>query len=374
MITDETLKEISNSLDITESDFKSLETSYKAIGNYIGNNIGCDVNVFPQGSVNLGTVIKPIAEDGEYDIDLVLVVLDGNLEARELKEKVGKVLKQSDRYSQKVSEGKRCWKIEYSEELNYHVDILPVIKSEDYENSKILKMTNKVGDVYEYLPTNPEKYAEWFFDKCKRERERLEKDYSLKNKVDINDVPAWAKKTKLQIAVQLLKRYRDICFIDNQEIKPISIILTTLLAEMYTGEESLLELITKFTNDYMQYIKKDENENFVISNPVNPDENFADKWQIYPERKEAFFDFMLKLQQNLINNKVLCECGRIEAAKEYGRLFGESVVKDAFKNIGLKSRNLRESNQLYMSKNGILTSQKNNNDKVGKHTFYGLSD
>ena len=174
MITDETLKEISNSLDITESDFKSLETSYKAIGNYIGNNIGCDVNVFPQGSVNLGTVIKPIAEDGEYDIDLVLVVLANDLEACELKEKVGKVLKQSDRYSKKVSEGKRCWTIEYSQELNYHVDILPVIKSEDYENSKILKMTNKVGAVYEYLPTNPEKYAEWFFNKCKRERERLE--------------------------------------------------------------------------------------------------------------------------------------------------------------------------------------------------------
>lgn len=374
MITDETLKEISNSLDITESDFKTLETSYKAIGTYIGNNIGCDVNVFPQGSVNLGTVTKPITEDGEYDIDLVAVVLEKDLKANELKKKVGNVLNQSDRYSKKISEGKRCWTIEYSEGLNYHVDILPVIKSEDYSNSKVLKMTNKVGGVYEYLPTNPEKYAEWFFNKCKKERKKLEEEFSLKNKVDIKEVPEWAKKTKLQRAVQLLKRYRDICFLDNSEIKPISIILTTLLAEMYTGEESLLELITKFSNDFMKYISKDENQNYVIANPVNPDENFADKWQIHPERQKAFFDFVINLKQNLIDSKKLLEGDRIEVTREYSKMFGQSIVKDAFKNIGIKSRTLRENNQLYMSANGTITSQKDNNDKIGKHTFYGMSN
>lgn len=374
MITEETLREISNSLDITETDFKTLETSYKAIGTYIGNNIGYDVNVFPQGSVNLGTVIKPIAEDGEYDIDLVLVVLKNDLEAGELKEKVGKVLKQSERYSKKISEGKRCWTIQYSEGLNYHVDILPVIESENYKNSKVLKMTNKVNNFYEYLPTNPEKYAEWFWDKCKNERKKLEEEYSFKNKVDIKDVPEWARKTKLQRAVQLLKRYRDICFLDNPEIKPISIILTTLLAEMYTGDESLIELITKFANDFMKYINKDEKQNFVIANPVNPDENFADKWQIYPERQKAFFDFTVSLKENLIDSKILREGDRIEVAKEYSKIFGESVVKDAFKNIGIETRNLRENNQLYMSENGNITNHKDNNDKIGKHTFYGMSN
>ena len=40
------------------------------------------------------------------------------------------------------------------------------------------------------------------------------------------------------------------------------------------------------------YIKRNSNGDFVISNPVNPEENFADKWPTHPKRKENFFKWL----------------------------------------------------------------------------------
>ena len=55
----------------------------------------------------LGTVIKPISDKDEYDIDLVATIDNKFTSAKELKNIVGDVLKTSDRYSEKVEEGNK---------------------------------------------------------------------------------------------------------------------------------------------------------------------------------------------------------------------------------------------------------------------------
>lgn len=370
---DKMLRKIAKEIEISKTEYEKAVKSYNAVGTFIDNNIPqYDIKVVPQGSFRLGTVIKPITDKDEYDIDLVAIIDHKFLNAKELKNIVGDALKSSDRYSEKLVEGKRCWTIEYSESSKYHMDILPTMMSDTYSTNKELTMTHKEDEKsdYEFRQTNPEAYYDWFVERMEEERKRLKEEYAVRNKLEIVDVPDYEIKTTLQVAIQIIKRYRDIKFKETPDIKPISIILTTLIAKVYTGKESVYELIEKFSKEYMRHIEKDENGNIIIKNPVNENENFADKWQKHPERRKAFFKFMTELEQDLVKNKILLEGNIREKADWYKKLFGENIVKKVYENIANETRSKREKANIYLKDNGNITSQKTNIN-VRNHNFYG---
>ena len=370
---DKMLRKIAKEIEISKTEYEKAVKSYNAVGTFIDNNIPqYDIKVVPQGSFRLGTVIKPITDKDEYDIDLVAIIDHKFLNAKELKNIVGHALKTSDRYSEKLVEGKRCWTIEYSESSKYHMDILPTMMSDTYSTNKELTMTHKEDEKsdYEFRQTNPEAYYDWFVERMEEERKRLKEEYAIRNKLEIVDVPEYEIKTTLQVAIQILKRYRDIKFKETPDIKPISIILTTLMAKVYTGKENVYELIEKFSKEYMMHIEKDKNGNIIIKNPVNENENFADKWPKYPERREAFFKFMTELEQDLVTNKILLEGNIREQADFYKKLFGENMVNRVYENIANETRSEREKANIYIKENGNITSQKTNIN-VRNHNFYG---
>ena len=370
---DKMLRKIAKEIEISKTEYEKAVKSYNAVGTFIDNNIPqYDIKIVPQGSFRLGTVTKPITDEDEYDIDLVAIIDHKFLNAKELKNIVGDALKSSDRYSEKLVEGKRCWTIEYSESSKYHMDILPTMMSDTYSTNKELTMTHKEDEKsdYEFRQTNPEAYYDWFLERMEEERKRLKEEYAVRNKLEIVDVPEYEIKTTLQVAIQILKRYRDIKFKETPDIKPISIILTTLMAKVYTGKESVYELIEKFSKEYMMHIQKDENGNIIIRNPVNENENFADKWPKYPERREAFFKFMTELEKDLVTNKILLEGNIREQADLYKKLFGENMVNRAYENIANETRSEREQANIYLKENGNITSKKTNIN-VRNHNFYG---
>lgn len=375
------LRMLAKELDISEEKYDKAVISYEAVGNYLNNNIeDSDIRIFSQGSFKLGTVIKPLNDEDDYDIDLVCLVGKNYNNPKDLKNEIGNVLKNSDRYCVMLEknedgsykEGKRCWTINYSDDAQYHMDILPAIASSRYNTNKKLLITNKdeVTGNYEFTSTNPEEYYSWFKGRMQEEQRKLLLEYAQAKKLDIETVPEYKVKTTLQVAIQILKRYRDIMFQETPDDKPISIILTTILASMYNGEGSVYELIKRFTEEFHLYIQKDKEGHFIIKNPVNPEENFADKWIIYPEREKAFFSFMQKLKQDIIDNKLLITGQLFEQAKTYKSLFGEKVVERAYSSIGDETRILRESGELYVNSNGKLNSQKDGNQVKG-HNFHG---
>ncbi len=69
------LDEIAQSLDISNSLFEDAEKKYRAVGSWLGEGNSplatFSPEIYPQGSFLLGTVIKPISDKDEYDIDLV---------------------------------------------------------------------------------------------------------------------------------------------------------------------------------------------------------------------------------------------------------------------------------------------------------------
>lgn len=77
--------------------------------------------------MNLGTLIKPLSEDDDYDLDAVCRVYYDFANPKDLKDLIGDALKKSERYNKLLTdEGKRCWTLKYSDGSHFHMDILPL--------------------------------------------------------------------------------------------------------------------------------------------------------------------------------------------------------------------------------------------------------
>lgn len=267
------LMEIVDLLRITDGQRMLAEKSYNKIGDWLkfedSRLSKYDISVFPQGSIKLGTLIKPI--DGNvYDIDVVCQLSKNidDISAYELKDMIGNRLKQNQEYRYMIKEKKRCWTLIYNKHMNYHIDILPAMVNVDYG----LKATEKKGNKeYIFIDTSPHEYGEWF-------KERMNQ-YTriIYERGEIEVLPQYPHKTSLQMAIMLFKRYRDVMFIKDLENKPISIILTTLSALSYNSEIDLVDAIENILDKCNDFIEVKDGFKF-IPNPVNPKENFADKW------------------------------------------------------------------------------------------------
>ena len=71
------LRKIVAEISITPAMTERTVRSYEAVWKWIGEGIDYDTRISPQGSMNLGTTIKPISDKDDYDIDLVCLLEDG---------------------------------------------------------------------------------------------------------------------------------------------------------------------------------------------------------------------------------------------------------------------------------------------------------
>lgn len=312
---------IAEELDISDTLFERAETSYQALGEYINNHCDCSVSVYTQGSFRLGTVIRPLSDEDEYDLDLVVEVTGTPFtSAKNLKHKVGDILRDSKRYSSKLEEKKRCWRIEYSDEAQFHMDITPAIPISS--NSSSIYVTNKNSDgSYSYTVSNPKGYSEWF-DKRKRLTTGISKN-AIFESASVEPVKTKANKVKLplQRAIQILKRHRDKIFENNPGDKPISIIIMTLSAQAYNGEDGVYNALKRILETMSSFIRY-ENGRYYIPNPSNPQENFADKWNSEPSKANAFFYWLKKAKNDITEVAPVI----IDDYSDLEELLGETVV------------------------------------------------
>ncbi|MBL4808283.1 MAG: hypothetical protein JKY31_13525, partial [Rhodobacteraceae bacterium] len=137
-----------------------------------------------------------------------------------------------------------------------------------------------------WLISNPEGYAKWFENRMRSSGTQV-----VLNKAQVDNVPLFNMKTPLQRVIQILKRHRDQMFENNDESKPISIIISTLAARSYEGELDLKAALEGILNRMDRYISSRTPR---VANPVNPGEDFADRWAM-PQYAN------LELEQNFRN-------------------------------------------------------------------------
>jgi Adenylyl/Guanylyl and SMODS C-terminal sensor domain/Second Messenger Oligonucleotide or Dinucleotide Synthetase domain len=305
------LKKLAGAIDITDAQYDVAEKRYKSVSEWLGEYPSdlekYNPDIYTQGSFRIGTMVRPISGVDQFDIDLVceLQFTKEYITQDDLKRLVGNRLIQNETYKKMLISKKRCWQLEYAESTRFHMDILPAIPAHDrrillesaglkYGENAILVPDKELKD---WVHSNPKGFAEWF--KSRMERAFMEKRAMLAEaaRVDIEEVPEYSVKTPLQRVVQLFKRHRDMMFGDDpRELKPISCILTTLAGKHYQNEGNLLEAMESIITG----IKEDaELKDGIVKNPVDIYENFADKWKTEPQKGEAFFQWLERIQSDL---------------------------------------------------------------------------
>lgn len=363
------LDKIVDELSITRTMQEKAISGYNAVGNWLGDDLKRKIHIYPQGSMALGTIIRPISDKDEYDIDLVCLIKDGSqLKAKEIKQLVGSSLKNNGRYKPMLDkEGKRCWTLNYDE---FHMDILPSVPFDTKANRIRITHTEDYN-IYSDKYSNPLEYRKWFLQQMKKGK--ILERFDIKAQAEIDDVPTYNQTGNLQKIIQLLKRHRDIMF-DGIDYKPISVIITTLAAKSYKGTLNLydeLQNILLHMGDFIEII----NGQFMIRNPVEPNENFADKWNSDKNRARNFFKWLEQAKSDFVST-LNSESGLDNILDFGGKILGEAPVGRAIKAYAADYRRARDSGMLNVKKDiGLIIGATNASvSKVNAHTFYGVKD
>ena len=367
----ELLRTSIESLDISDEEYRLAVSRYEEVGQFLADYWGDSAvggEVYPQGSMRLGTVTRNIHRDDEIDIDLVARrdLQKTSITQAALKADTGHgldlFLKSGPEGLLSNEEGKRCWTLLYP---GFHLDVLPALPDEEDGATGILITDTGIRP---WLPSNPIGYADWFHAVMRTEW--LEKRAVLaKEGMDVAEVPEWAVKTTLQRTVQALKRHRDIYFADHLAERPASVLITTLAARAYRGRGSLYEVLLDVTST-MPTLVEQESGVYIVSNPVQPKENFADRWKDNPHCARRFFEWAEQAQLDFAG--IGSERGVDSVLRKMAGVLGERAAERAGRTAGTSLFEARRSGRLAMAAGtgALVTGSRH---AVRPHTFHGDS-
>jgi len=333
-------------IDINEELFKKAVNEYRAMSNWIDKETpSYSVHIYPQGSFALGTVVKPLTDEDEYDIDLVCEFADDyKLSAKQLKVDILKpLLIKYKKTTTDIIEKRRCWCVEYDHFKGFHMDVIPAYKLPRYIN---ITDKDEEQNTYEYIGSNPKEYINWFRSRMNVRRQKIlsEKCFAhIRSQAEIDDITEFSIKTPLQKAIQILKRHRDIMFSnDYSNCTPISIIITTIIAQVYNNEDNIYDTLSEFFSKARIFINSNIKEGqYHIENPSytgEDKENFADKWNEHPERAEAFFKWLKKASVDLLEEPFKAN-DRIKLSENMNVALGKNTTRRVFSRMAEEEKN-----------------------------------
>lgn len=303
------IQELLENISVPESAYLKAKKRYEDLGKWFERpESECSSHsphIYPQGSFRLGTAIRPVGENGEYDLDLGCRLREGISKGvhsqKFLKELVGRDLekfRKANNIQTPLEPKHRCWCLSYADGLSFHMDIVPSIPEEKTQRGLlkyaminegfIEQLATRVADhagaitddrhpsysqpTANWRISNSEGYAIWFESRMRLAQTLLEKRAAAQ----LDSLPARNWNSPLQQVVQLLKWHRDNMFQKNPDSKPISIIITTLAAHSYNGEADVEIALLNILDQMDKHVRESKPR---VPNPINPlEEDFTEKW------------------------------------------------------------------------------------------------
>jgi hypothetical protein len=320
--------------------------------------------IYPQGSMKIGTTVKPFGRD-EYDLDFVCEFrlpvnkLQSPLQLLKLLETR---LREHELYRSIFEMKNRCVRLNYANE--FHMDILPACPDPNVGGSCLFVPDRKS---LTWKHSNPKGYADWFESRCELALKLLIESRRLMAKAEpIPPQEAAEEKAILKRVVQLLKRWRDIRYQKEPKLAPISMVLTTMAARAYGGEHTVTEAMTSVLNNFVSLIASSQPRAFVL-NPANPKEDLSERWNDAAQYR-AFVDGVRDLHKRW--NEILAASGIQNVSHQLEHVFGEPVTA-AIRKQARALQDLREKSSLRVASAGLLTSAPAVGVPVRPHTFHG---
>lgn len=344
---DDLLDKMAEELQLDDTRYNRIIKHYEAVKNWIESDTVFfgphKYDIYPHGSVRTLTTVRPIGKD-EFDLDIAIQLKTEwkNHSPEKVYNELKRRLEENETYKGMLEMKKRCIR------LNYSGDILPGIQESMHDENKIRVPDRELG---RWVSSNPRGYSKWFMGQNDMVKESL-----LEKALNAEKIPSdnFKNKKPLQRAVQLIKRYRDLHFLEDDTYKTSSIILTTIAGQFYSGEDSIYNAVDGIITRIRAKISS-SNVRIKVFNPVNQEEDFTDKWEQEPEYYAAFQKFCEYLDTEW--QKLKKENGIIEEGKVLRQLFGNDIFAKAQSKQTAAIELKRKQNDLGINKNtGVLSS------------------
>lgn len=344
-------------LDIPKSLYEKAAERHKSLGEWLKRESSAvrhlNPDIRPQGSFRYGTVIRPLFEDDEYDLDNVCVLTalgKTDMTQKQLKQLYGEEIKA---YARKygmlapVGEHHRCWRLRYADEVSFHLDTLPCVPEDAGVKERLtgvsvapdlarraVAITDRRHPQYEeitraWLSSNPRGFAAWFEQRAALGRVRGVKEGQIRATVE--DVPPYEWKTPLQRSIQILKRHRDVMFREKRDLAPISMIITNLAARAYEGETDIGTALVRIVDRMPSFIRPERPR---VPNPADPAEDYADKWARDDRLEKCFWDWYYAVKSDI--SRLAALLGRDELGEGAKKMFDVTFTNEELRMLGIE--------------------------------------
>lgn len=334
------LRQVAESLQLSPTQFEAAEASYKAVSAWLGAVESPLANlspfIFPHGSVALGTTVKPRRgqKEDEYDVDCVCRLAPSSLGAMQVYALVQERLAAHGTYMGMLERKNRCLRLNFAGQ--FHLDILPAVPDLEGGETKLLVPDREIK---QWTSSDPQGFARWFTARSQPLREIRAHAQPLPEPTPTED------KAALAIAVQLIKRRRDMVF-DGSEDAPRSILLTTMAGRVYRGADgigaALMEVVVGIAADVRR-----SGERLVVLNPVNENEDFGES--LDAGRMASLRDFVFGLERDVASLAALHSDKLRDGLKE---MFGMEPTNAAFEKWGQLLNKRRDERTLTVTGKG----------------------
>lgn len=287
-------------LELSRDKQGEVRKRYDGLARHVARKLGIgehDAHVVVQGSMRTQTTIAALGNQ-KFDLDVVVKLSGPRFtalrESEAFFEEFGKALHGVDDAAGDPQRKNRCWRLQYPGEP-FYFDVTPAIPL----SAGITGTDLRVRDPETiWSPSNPEEFADWFCTIAAKRfpfqegTEKLRRLFEAKTTVDpipsgpvgIDDI--------LRRTVQLIKLHRENYYrgmsAEKQAIKPISVILVTLAAQVYDelfvtqprAFTSAIEVALEVVDRLPDFIERTPGH-VRVDNPAISGvhgENFADKW------------------------------------------------------------------------------------------------
>lgn len=396
------LADIAIRVQLSSTAYRKAEERYETLGNWIDRQdsplTGRVQLVYPQGSMSIGATIAACLTTDEHDLDFIAqldlpvgtppkTVLD--LLFSSIRGKPGSL------YYDMTERRNRCVTIHYADKM--HADITPMIRLAGRPERESHLFHNKPeapDQPDETLVANPFGFAEWFkavtpvdhefatvFEKRAGEYERL----MLAAKADSEDMPNQEpvyRKSKAVIALQLMKRWRNVQYDSRAERRPPSVMMSKLIADAANSTETLSEELLHQARAMRAELGRWHRAGMLIhvANPVCEQDVLTDRW---PESIHDQALFITDLDKLIVKvERLMAGCSLDEMRAIMTDLFGEAPTGEAFKvfnrQVGTaigsgRSQHARDGGRLNLAASGIVpgVAAPAAAKPTPKNTFYG---
>ena len=282
-------------VNLNQSRLDRLETAVGGVNDYLKNNLTGYQTMEKQGSYALGTLIKPVDDNDEYDADIQIVMNPNpKWEAKDYIHAINRTLAGNKTYADKIRLKTRCVTVDYAGD--FHLDAVPRVTSRGKHY-----VCNRVDNKFEETDGNG--YREWFNEK---------------NRITGSN---------LKRVVRLLKHLRD----HKNSFTAKSILLTTLsgntirasdkgTAAVSTVADTLETVLSRMDN----YLQQHPNMP-IIKNPVLSTEDFNRHWD---QRRYANFRNRIRSYAQTVK-QAKAEPSPEKAIKLWQELFGDKFGKSS---------------------------------------------